>query len=331
MGCSGIVASSLLHPVSTLSAVSKSWKFVFLGSFVLAVNIIAMATSSMHHLSMISPTTASIVAYIISGLCVGVGTRLSNGCTSGHGVCGLARFSTRSLTSVMTFLSAGMFTATMIASPYTPWATYTAFLRQDNTKNSPTTSTALTSVVLAVSVSLAIMSYFSQINSKSRDNDNSPSDPILYKQKSYGAALSGALFALGLGVSGMTQTSKVQGFLDLNPLFRNDVIGSYDPTLLTVLGSAVPISALGYFWQRSRRSKTTWCGADWSGIPTRTDIDGPLVIGSMLFGVGWGLVGLCPGPGLWSAAAGVADILLTWFPAFLFGSFVGDQVLASRK
>ena len=125
----------------------------------------------------------------------------------------------------------------------------------------------------------------------------------------------------------MSQTNKVQGFLDLNPLFRSNITTSYDPTLLTVLGAAVPVSALGYLWQRYRMNRTTWCGADWSCIPKRTDIDPPLVLGSVLFGVGWGLVGLCPGPGVWSAAAGAMDIIYYWFPAFLLGSFAGKQIL----
>jgi uncharacterized protein len=265
---------------------------------------------SVSSLRCLSPSPASALAYGISGFCVGLGTRLSNGCTSGHGVCGLARCSPRSLAAVISFMLSGIVTATTIASPLAPWASYTAILRQDQ-KTTGETSDLLSSLVLATAGSLVAWSHF-QIKS------DEAATPVLYTQKAYGAAISGALFALGLGVSGMSQTQKVAGFLDWQPLFSGRW-EAYDPTLLTVLGSAVPIAALAYWYRRSQPH----CPAD--GIPTA--IDRRLVLGSLLFGVGWGLVGLCPGPGLWSAAAGQADVFFTWLPAFLGGSYLGERII----
>lgn len=307
LGCSGILSSSLLHPMAT-SNLDKRWKFMFLGCFVLTVKILLSASS----LQCISPSQASTLAYGIGGFCVGLGTRLSNGCTSGHGVCGLARFSPRSLAAVISFMLSGIVTATTIASPLAPWASYTSILRQDRSTTA-LTSDLLSSLMLAAAGSLVAWSHF-----RTKTDDASASAPVLYSQKAYGAAVSGALFALGLGISGMSQTQKVAGFLDWQPL----VAGrweAYDPTLLTVLGSAVPISALAYWYRRSRPH----CPAD--GIPTT--IDRRLILGSLLFGLGWGLVGLCPGPGLWSAAAGQADVLFTWLPAFLGGSYLGERII----
>ena len=322
MGASGIVTTSILSPVATLSNVSNRWKFVFIGSFVAAVNAMVYIAAVRDQV-LLAPSTSSPLAYVIGGFCVGLGTKLGNGCTSGHGVCGLARFSPRSFASVMTFLVSGILTTTFISSPNTPWAASTAFLRQEGSDMS--TNTVLSSTILLFSVGMALLSSVaSDDGTKSQQGE---SNVLPNQRKSYGAAISGAMFAIGLAISGMSKTSKVQGFLDLNPLFRSNVTASYDPTLLTVLGSAVPVSALGYLWQRYRMKHTTWCGTDWSCIPNRTDIDAPLLLGSVLFGVGWGLVGLCPGPGVWSAGAGAVDVIYSWFPAFLFGSFVGKQLL----
>lgn len=107
------------------------------------------------------------------------------------------------------------------------------------------------------------------------------------------AAVAGALFAVGLLVSGMTQPAKVVAFLD--------VAGAWDPSLAFVMGGAMVVYALAAWRIRGR-------GAPWFDrgfhLPTRRDVDRPLVLGSAIFGIGWGLGGLCPGPALVSAAAG---------------------------
>jgi len=102
----------------------------------------------------------------------------------------------------------------------------------------------------------------------------------------------GLLFGLGLLISGMTQPRKVLGFLD--------VFGTWDPTLAFVMASALLISGLGFSFATRRARPLLAVENLW---PTRTDIDAPLVLGSILFGVGWGLVGLCPGPALENLAS----------------------------
>lgn len=103
------------------------------------------------------------------------------------------------------------------------------------------------------------------------------------------ASLSGALFALGLGVAGMTRPEKVLGFLDL--------FGAWDPSLALVMVGAIAVYALTYRW----RTGHPLLGGTFQ-IPTRRDIDLRLVAGAALFGVGWGLAGYCPGPGVTSLA-----------------------------
>lgn len=97
----------------------------------------------------------------------------------------------------------------------------------------------------------------------------------------------GLLFGLGLLVSGMTDPGKVLGFLD--------VLGAWDPSLALVMGGAVGVGLLGYAW--ARRLTKSWCGQTlhW---PQAREIDRPLVLGSLMFGVRLGAGGLLPGPGL---------------------------------
>ncbi|MGB8815198.1 MAG: DUF6691 family protein [Paracoccaceae bacterium] len=107
------------------------------------------------------------------------------------------------------------------------------------------------------------------------------------------AALSGGLFGAGLLVSGMVDTRKVQGWLD--------VFGDWDPTLAFVLtGAILPMLVA---WRVAERRKVAVLG---NAIPAKSDpkLDANLIIGSLLFGAGWGLAGLCPGPSLASLTFG---------------------------
>lgn len=108
------------------------------------------------------------------------------------------------------------------------------------------------------------------------------------------AGVAGALFGAGLLVSGMTQPARVIGFLD--------VTGSWDPSLAFVMGGAVGVYAAAFRWIRRRR-RAPWFDVQLH-LPARRDIDLPLILGAALFGIGWGLGGLCPGPGIVSAASG---------------------------
>jgi len=101
------------------------------------------------------------------------------------------------------------------------------------------------------------------------------------------AFASGLLFGLGLIVSQMVNPAKVLGFLD--------IFGNWDPSLALVMGAAVAVSALGTLVTRRRGAPVL---APRLEIPTRRDLDPRLIGGAALFGIGWGLVGLCPGPAL---------------------------------
>ncbi len=108
-----------------------------------------------------------------------------------------------------------------------------------------------------------------------------------------GAFVAGLIFGLGLMVSGMTDPSKVIGFLDL--------AGRWDPSLAFVMVGAIVVSAIGYAVAR-KRTVSFLGGA--MHLPAERQIDRRLVLGSLAFGTGWGLVGFCPGPAIVSLGAG---------------------------
>ena len=108
------------------------------------------------------------------------------------------------------------------------------------------------------------------------------------------ACAGGALFSLGLAMSGMTDPAKVIGFLD--------VTGEWDPTLLFVMAGAVMV--FGIAWRVSRRLRAPVLAPGFPELPER--IDRRLLLGALLFGAGWGLAGYCPGPALASLGAGAA-------------------------
>jgi uncharacterized membrane protein YedE/YeeE len=109
----------------------------------------------------------------------------------------------------------------------------------------------------------------------------------------------GLLFGMGLMLSGMTDPSKVIGFLDL--------FGSWDPSLALVMGGAIMVGIFAFTIAKKRT--TTFLGGVLR-FPTNADIDKKLVIGSLMFGAGWGLAGFCPGPALVSMADGQPKALV---------------------
>ncbi|HBS49271.1 MAG TPA: hypothetical protein DEA05_03905 [Rhodobacteraceae bacterium] len=128
------------------------------------------------------------------------------------------------------------------------------------------------------------------------------------------SALAGALFGAGLFVSGMTDTTKVQGWLD--------VFGNWDPTLAFVMGGAIVPMFIA--WRLMRRQAAPLSGGSFPAPPA-PQIDHRLVIGSVIFGMGWGLAGLCPGPALASLSYGGIGGLV-FFAAMLVGMLAAPWV-----
>jgi uncharacterized protein len=129
----------------------------------------------------------------------------------------------------------------------------------------------------------------------------------------------GLLFGLGLILSGMTDPGKVLGFLDL--------FGAWDPSLAFVMGGAILVG-LGAFAMAKRRTTSFLGGA--MHLPQRRDIDRRLVVGSLTFGVGWGLAGFCPGPALVSLGT-LQPKALVFVLAMLVGMAIYELVELMRE
>ena len=126
---------------------------------------------------------------------------------------------------------------------------------------------------------------------------------------------SGILFGAGLAIGGMTDPTRVKGFLD--------ILGQWDPTLAFVMAGAVAVAAVA--WQIRQRMERPLFGPLFA-VPSRRDIDPPLVMGSVLFGVGWGIAGLCPGPAV--AALALRPLaILPFIGAMLAGMMVHRLLL----
>jgi hypothetical protein len=128
------------------------------------------------------------------------------------------------------------------------------------------------------------------------------------------ATLLGILFGIGLILSGMTDPEKVRGFLD--------VAGSWDPSLALVMAGGISLAAIGYFAARGR--SRSWLG-ERIDIPTNNIIDLRLILGGLLFGAGWGIGGMCPGPALVNLGAGYRGAAI-FVVAMLAGMLVHDQI-----
>ncbi|NBX83207.1 YeeE/YedE family protein [bacterium] len=133
------------------------------------------------------------------------------------------------------------------------------------------------------------------------------------RQQQLSALVCGLLFAIGLGVSGMTQPQKVIGFLN--------IFGAWDPSLLFVMVGGVLVYGLGYPWVK-KAPKPLF--APQFLVPTSRHIDKRLLVGAALFGIGWGIAGFCPGPAL-------ASLVTLGRAPLIFGIFMILTVLIFER
>ncbi|WP_440885409.1 DUF6691 family protein [Vibrio campbellii] len=129
-------------------------------------------------------------------------------------------------------------------------------------------------------------------------------------------AFSGVLFGIGMVISGMADPAKVIGFLDIT--------GEWDPSLAFVMGGALAVFVPAYLLLIKPRSESVF--GDEIICPTSKSIDKKLVGGAALFGIGWGLLGVCPGPAVASLFTGNTQVLL-FIAAMLVGSFTAKRMV----
>lgn len=135
------------------------------------------------------------------------------------------------------------------------------------------------------------------------------------------ALIGGLVFGAGLTVSQMVDPAKVLGFLDIAGIVR----GTWDPSLAFVMGGALAVSAPAYFYAQ-RRGQAAFGPLR---LPARRPLDKRLTVGAVLFGIGWGLVGFCPGPAVAALGFGAGKAIV--FFAAMLGGMAIYEVLASPR
>lgn len=320
LGASGIMANIFTNPTKAMSDPSSLWSLAFLTTFLIVS--VSMPQFAVDLRSSDDPNVPipSAFAFALGGLLTGFGTRLGNGCTSGHGVCGLGRRSPRSLVAVLTFMVTGIATSVLVTSPTSSLSEYTSILRADGREIVQFDPRLGYAVALFMATALVTLPMRASSKEKGgiRNSD---------RAKVPGAALAGGIFAGGLALSGMVVPSKLYSFLNATGIAD----GNWDPTLVAVLGSAVVISFLSYqfvpnfgVFTNSKKALSHPIKASDFHVPANRKIDFNLVCGEAIFGIGWALALLCPGPALYHVAVGNPMILFRWLPFFAVGSIMAE-------
>jgi len=207
----------------------------------------------------------NIGGWLVGGFLVGFGTKMGNGCTSGHGVCGIPRFSKRSIVAVCTFISSGIGIATL--RYYYPF-----FYNGESFGDKYIMPFFGLRLAFLLLMTIAFVLFM-----------------IWTRNWEYlKCFIFGVIFGLGLLISGMCRISKIFGFLTIN--------NSWDPSLLFVMASAVSINFFSFRY--ILKMKTPKEAPSFSIPNPAQNPDLKLIAGSFIFGLGWGISGLCPGPGI---------------------------------
>jgi len=379
MGASGIVSAVLLKPQMTYESSSNKWKILFLTSFCITAKIMGYAKNLVPVELPLGTSSSGIdifvgfsrsvtnLSFVLAGFFTGFGTQLSNGCTSGHGICGMARLSSRSIVACCTFMATGFITASFLRN--------NDLLRNDIpmlVPNSLTETLGVMLVSLLVSLTIRLFCEEASFNSivESDEGGAREIDPLLThtteakerielsniegrhgmnKKNTLKMApfvlASGSLFAVGLNMSQMIDIRKVLGFLDLQSL------ETWDPTLAFVMFGGVIVSGIGYQYVEGFQlfkvpvgmaAKLSISGNDfqvpknaaWTSSRSltcdETEVASPLMntklmVGASLFGFGWGIGGVCPGPAIYLATVGYPQILYLYMPLYAIGAHVAQM------
>ncbi|WVF70332.1 hypothetical protein IAT40_005122 [Kwoniella sp. CBS 6097] len=306
-GISGILSGAIFGP-------REGWRWAVVGGLLVGplLGVLTGGDAFFPGNGLESVMKAGIGRLVVAGALVGFGSRLGSGCTSGHMLCGVSRLSPRSLVATITFFTTAAITANLAPLPYsTPepvlLASETSAFAVHPASFSPSTFLAMFSTIaIAKLAQHALRRYLLSLK-------RLPSTGSLARASPY--FLNGVIFALGLSFSGMTDPRKVLGFLRF-PQARAHA-QDFDPSLaMVMLGGLLPntihyarITRTSNAKDKDRtdvkhdtdndtkrlRPKYLW--ETWR-VPNGSEIDWRLVIGSAVFGVGWGLLGICPGPAL---------------------------------
>ncbi|KAG8725357.1 hypothetical protein FRC09_001161 [Ceratobasidium sp. 395] len=264
-----------------------------------------------------------IVGYAVAGLLVGLGSKLANGCTSGHMFCGISRLSPRSIVASGIFVPVAALTHLTLGS----LAPFTFELAPERNVDPPSWL-----VILLLQLPLLVYRYGAAFL-KGFCGERSARRLVAFTTALH--------FSLGLALSGMLRPSKILNFLNITPSAIQN--GTWDPSMILIIaGGIIPQiliwqCCLGAYIRRSDSRPAfaeTWSvpkvSSDW-----RDGITARLIVGATLFGVGWGLCGICPGPaavviGAAMGGDGRVDVwrgVGVWTCGFVVGGVFGEWAL----
>ncbi|OCF33911.1 hypothetical protein I316_04253 [Kwoniella heveanensis BCC8398] len=352
-GISGILSGAIFGP-------REGWRWAVVGGL-LAGPLLGFMTGAEAYFpgnGLESITQVGIGRLIIAGGLVGLGSRLGSGCTSGHMLCGVSRLSPRSFIATITFFTTAVITANLAPTPYSSpismpsAATATAFALHP-ASFSPSTLIALFSTVAITTLAQqALRRYL--LSAPQSSTQAARATPYF---------LNGVIFALGLSFSGMADPRKVLGFLRF-PQARTDP-QEFDPSLaMVMLGGLLP--NMIHYARLTRDKRDAQNNRDGAGTDVKRDaaasdsssskrlrpkypwelwrvssgsanIDWKLIVGSAIFGIGWGCLGICPGPALVNLGEAISRGMLHFHSTnageaqrqmmVRIGAFIGSMLL----
>ena len=311
-----------------------SWDFAFVGGLLAAGLACTLVASGP-----IPPEPmVSVGRAVASGALVGAGAAMGNGCTSGHGICGNALLSPRSMMYTGVFMVVGFLSATLFDTNAALGVAPSSAIAHLSVPSAATLSAWAAFAAFAVAAFAALGFLASNVagapagaKATAEDEESlvgaagTPAAKLTSRQRLVNVladALVGFVFGVGLVVSGMVHPVKVSGFLSA-------MAPSWDPSLALVMGGALALCAPGFYLvQKLQRAPT--CAAGFQ-IPQNKNVDAKLVTGGVLFGAGWGLGGICPGPAIVSMAMVPSPALAAWVASMVVGMYVNKRVLSKVK
>lgn len=337
MGMSGITANALV-PLSydrNGRNARNFWTWSFISGVTTVGTFCCILKPSVFGSGSSPAAELSPVGTAVAGLLTGFGTRMGSGCTSGHGICGLPRRSVRSLTAVLTFISSGALCTygsrvfrDKAAALFASSGCSELVIGVLNAETFPEAFRPALYLLGGTFLAMRLLSSKRKVDSV-RDLQQAHAPKHIYNEPSIGTHLTsfscGALFCLGLAIGGMTDPSRVQGFLDfLGP-------SGWDPTLMGVMGGGVLTNLFTFEWMRRRGNFDNHKSFKFDSHPRNTLIDFKLLGGAALFGCGWGLSGVCPGPAIASLPGALLKglnngAMVLFVPAMLLGMAVQELV-----
>lgn len=277
---------------------NNSWGLMLGLIFVGSLHFLLGTSTNWWTINPAESTTSGLSYYgfIIGGFCVGLGTKLGNGCTSGHGVCGMPRFSKRSWIAVPTFMATAILTANLLAhygiTDYTPG---TILVSMQVRK-------ILNLILLAVLVFIIATLYVKSTEGTER-------------QQYLASLVTGLVFGVGLVISQMSEREVIRSFLTFD--------SRWNYALLIVFCGAVGVNLILFNIILSKEKPALNQKFE---IPTNNTIDWKLIVGSALFGIGWGICGVCPGPLLVVFPRMIPQTSLALLGGVVAGQYTGSRI-----